>query len=115
MKTTVVCDNCTHEWELTDLDIEESTIKRAGKVERCVVQYFRCPKCKEKYIVVIMTEAVKNLTKEHLELIRNHADMSESHFKLLEKRLKTRIEAEESMLLHLYLKQHSDLRRSKLS
>lgn len=115
MRTTVVCDNCTNEWELKNLDIEESTVKKGGKVEKCIVQYFRCPKCHEKYIVVVMTQSIRVLTRKHASLLSNHEGMSDEHFERLEKRLKTQITAEESMLLHLYLKQHKDLNRSSLA
>lgn len=106
MKPEVVCDNCKFEFLLDKLEIEESTVKRAGKMENCIVQYFKCPQCEQKYIVVVYDDHINNLNRKYADLMKNHDSMSLAKFKSKSETLKKRIVAEESMLQHLYMKQH---------
>lgn len=102
-KTT--CGKCKTDFDI-DIQIQESTVKKSGECERCIVQYFRCPECFKKYYIVVMDEHLKGLNDTLKELLTNHSDMEEEQFKKKTEKLKNRISAEASMLLHLYKKQH---------
>ena len=106
MKPEVICDNCKFEFLLDKLEFEESTVKRSGKMETCIVQYFKCPQCGQKYIVVVYDDRINELNRKYAALMKNHGGMSLAKFKAKGESLKKQIVAEESMLQHLYMKQH---------
>lgn len=106
MGMNTYCDFCGENFELDKLDIKESTVKRGKNIERCVVQYFRCPNCKQEFVVCVFDERINKLNKKYNELLRHHEGMSLAKFNHESQRLKKQILAEESMLQHLYMKQH---------
>lgn len=106
MKPEIICDKCSFEFILDKLEIEESTVKRAGRIETCIVQYFKCPQCGQKYIVVVYDDHLNKLNRKYSALMKDHADMSLTKFKKKGELLKKQIVAEESMLQHLCMKQH---------
>ncbi len=109
MKALTVCDECKFEWEIKDLDIEESTLVRGGKTERVIVQYFRCPNCKHKYIVCVFDDKINELNRKYKEFLQSDREgMSKAKFLAKDKAWKNRINAEASMLIHLYMKQHKE-------
>lgn len=111
MKPLTVCDECKFEFVLEELEIEESTLVRAGKVERIIVQYFRCPKCKHKYIICVFDDALNELNKKYKEFLQTDREgTSKAKFAAKDKIWKNRINAEASMLIHLYNKQHKESR-----
>lgn len=99
------CTKCKTDFDI-DIRIQESTVKKDGEYERCIVQYFRCPSCYKKYYITVMDEHLKGLNDTLKELLKHHEDMDEEDFKCRVEKLKNRISAEASMLLHLYKKQH---------
>lgn len=106
MKPEIVCDSCKFEFILDKLEIEESIVKKAGRTETCIVQYFKCPQCNQKYVVVVYDDHINELNRKYADLMKDHADMSLAKFRSKSESLKKRIVAEESMLQHLYMKQH---------
>ena len=106
MKPEIICDKCSFEFLLDKLEIEESTVKRSGKIEMCIVQYFKCLQCGQKYIVVVYDDHLNELNRKYAALMKNHGCMSLTKFKVKGESLKKQIVAEESMLQHLYMKQH---------
>lgn len=93
----VECNVCKKDFALKELSIEESTLTKKGKIERCVVQYFTCPHCGEKYVVVVYDDRINKLRQKYEETSKRAKAEA----------LKKQIMAEESMLLHLYMKQHN--------
>lgn len=108
MKAEIYCDECNSTFVLDELKIEESTLKRAGKIEKVIVQYFRCPDCGHKYIVVVYADTINKMNEEYAELLKHHDDMSPQKFKLKSDIMKRMLAAEEAILIHLYQKQHKD-------
>ena len=54
MNSSVTCDRCGHDFEITD---------NFGEIRRgdITVQYFRCPECKAKYHVLTTNPAMRKL------------------------------------------------------
>lgn len=107
MKPECYCDECGKEFSIDELSIEESTLTKRGKAERVIVQYFRCPSCKHKYIVTVFDDDINVLNKQYQEFLKaGYDDSTRAKFQAKNKSWKSRINAEASMLHHLYLKQH---------
>lgn len=108
MKDNIYCDECKSEFTLNEISIEENTLKKAGKIEKIKVQYFRCPTCFHKYIIAIFDDDINKLNAEYDDFLQNHDKVSFQKFEAKINRMRHRIVAEESMLMHLYRKQHKD-------
>ena len=104
MDTVVKCNKCRDDFTL-NIEVKKTAIKKAGKFEEVIVQYFRCPYCGTEYVIMVQDEALRKLNDEYKNLLLNHGDMSLGKFKALSDRMKNRIVAEESMLHNLYIKQ----------
>lgn len=66
-KTKCVCDNCSHEFEVSRVNIEE--IRRSD----ITVQYFRCSACFTKYHVCTTNPEMRRLIKKRLEIQKSIA------------------------------------------
>lgn len=104
MDTVIKCNKCKDDFTL-NIEVKKTVIKKAGKFEEVIVQYFRCPYCGTEYVIMVQDEALRKLNDEYKNLLLNHNDMSLGKFKAVSDRMKNRIVAEESMLHHLYIKQ----------
>lgn len=115
MNYKLICDECRKEFALDEIKVEESTVKRAGKIRAVIVQYFRCPECGHKYIVSVQDDDLKQLAKEYRVFMMSYDTFGKSidnensrlyRFNKKARAMKAKLMAEETMLLYAYQKQH---------
>ncbi len=115
MMYKLICDDCRKEFILDEIKVEESTVKRAGRINAVIVQYFRCPECGHKYIVSVQDDELKEMSKEYRVFMMGYDTFGKNidnenrrlyRFNKKARAMKAQLMAEETMLLHAYQKQH---------
>lgn len=97
------CNDCKKDFSVSELKTKTVDLKKRGKV---AVQYFNCPHCGKEYVVCIYDERMNKLTRKKQALSERKKRMSDAVFQAKHEALKTQINAEESMLLHIYMRQY---------
>ena len=84
-KTTIVCDECKHEFYLDAVGIHEDTVELNGVPVTLV--YFACPKCNKIYRISIQDrryyELVEDLEKTKKRIRRNHGSNNQEMARML--------------------------------
>lgn len=109
-KVLVQCNVCKKFFSMEKIKIKEKKNVRLNE-ERADLIYYRCPKCKQIYIVGIMTEDAKRLQERHRECINNVTKMimdkqtpTEDMIKLVEESKKANIDYQKNLV-----QQYSDI------
>lgn len=106
-KDKTYCDVCEKDFKIS-IETKESNVIRGGKVKDVTVMFFTCPHCGQRFVVSVMDEKVKSLSKKYQKLMTCERTMTQEEFTIKANKLKKQITAEESMLQHLYRKQHEN-------
>ena len=106
----VQCNVCKKFFSMGKIKVKERHNIKLDK-ERADLFYYRCPKCKQIYIVGIMTDEAKRLQNKHKEcadnvtkMIMNKQIPTEDMIKLVEQSKKANIEYQKNLV-----KQYSDI------
>lgn len=81
MKVKVICDKCKKEFKLRKNDIKTQSFLGIDE------EYYNCPRCKEKYVVVVTNIKTKILRKE-IDVLRSYKNKNKEQYELIENKLK---------------------------
>ena len=58
MRKNITCDKCGHKFSYTDIKIKDRILDKENDVRE---EYFKCPKCKANYTILITDPEIRKL------------------------------------------------------